>query len=90
MSYFVYVLKSKKDSSFYIGISKNPEDRLKEHIFGDSKYTKGHRPYELIYKEEVLNRHVARNREKYLKSGIGREFLVNLFPRSSVGRASGC
>ena len=90
MSYFVYVLKSKKDNSFYVGLSKNPENRLREHNFGDSKYTKGHRPYELIYKEKLPTRVLAREREKYLKSGVGREFINSLFPLSSVGRASGC
>jgi len=80
VSYFVYVLKSRKDNSFYIGISKNPENRLKEHNFGDSKYTKGHRPYELIHKEEFPNRIVAREKEKYLKSGIGREILKGFIP----------
>ena len=80
MSYFVYVLRSKRDGSIYIGVSKNPEGRLKEHNFGDSKYTKGHRPYVLVYKEELANRILARNREKYLKSGIGREFLSKVIP----------
>jgi putative endonuclease len=75
MKYFVYVLKSSKDSTFYIGISKDPNNRLKEHNFGDSKYTKGHRPYKLIYQEEFSNRIEARKREKYFKSGEGREFL---------------
>ena len=75
MKYFVYVLKSKKDNTLYIGISKNPSIRLKEHNFGDSKYTKGHRPYVLLYQEEFPNRIEARNREKRLKSGDGRELL---------------
>ena len=90
MKYFVYVLKSEKDSSFYIGISKNPEYRLKEHNYGGSKYTKGRKPYKLIYKEEFPDRISARIREKYLKSGVGREYIYKLFPLSSAGRASGC
>ena len=80
MGYFVYVLRSKKDNSSYIGISKNPENRLKEHNYGDSKYTKGHRPYELVYQKECSSRMLARNREKYLKSGVGREFLDKIIP----------
>jgi putative endonuclease len=80
MAYFVYVLRSKKDRSHYIGISQSPEDRLKEHNFGDSKYTKGHRPYELIYREEYASRLLARSREKYLKSGTGRRFLNKIIP----------
>ena len=80
MEDFVYILRSKKDNSSYVGISKNPENRLKEHNAGDSKYTKGHRPYELVYKEKCSSRALARSREKYLKSGIGREFLKEVIP----------
>ena len=75
MKTFVYVLKSKKDYYVYIGISKNPYKRLKEHNSGGSKYTKGHMPYGLVYQEMYSDRVSARFREKYLKSGEGRELL---------------
>ncbi|MBI5198422.1 MAG: GIY-YIG nuclease family protein [Nitrospirae bacterium] len=90
MNYFVYILRSLKDGSIYVGISKDPEQRLQNHNYGDSKYTKGHRPYELIYKEKFIDRVSARKREKYLKSGTGREFINKTFPGSSAGRAGGC
>jgi putative endonuclease len=32
-------------------------------------------PFELVYVDECSSRSEARTREKYLKSGIGREFL---------------
>ncbi|MBI4436526.1 MAG: GIY-YIG nuclease family protein [Candidatus Omnitrophica bacterium] len=80
MRYYTYILRSQKDNSFYIGMSKNPEERLGEHNSGDSKYTKGRRPFRLIHKEEFPSRALAREREKYLKSGIGREFLKESFP----------
>ncbi|MDP2924155.1 MAG: GIY-YIG nuclease family protein [Candidatus Omnitrophota bacterium] len=54
-------------------MSKDPNNRLKEHNSGDSKYTKGHRPYELIYQEGFPNRAEARHREKYLKFGEDQE-----------------
>ncbi|MDD5070981.1 MAG: GIY-YIG nuclease family protein [Candidatus Omnitrophica bacterium] len=75
MQYYVYVLKSAKDGSLYIGMSKDPQRRLKEHNLGYSKYTKGHRPYNFLYKEGYPNRLEARDREKYLKTGQGRDFL---------------
>ncbi|BCX15648.1 MAG: hypothetical protein KatS3mg097_540 [Candidatus Parcubacteria bacterium] len=67
MNYYVYVLRSLKTGKHYIGISKNPEKRLKEHNKGDSKFTKGHRPWVLVYKEFVGNRLKARVKEKELK-----------------------
>ncbi len=83
MEFFVYILKSQKDNSIYTGISKNPEARLKEHNFGNSKYTKGHRPYKIVYKEKRSTRIAARKREKYLKGGEGREVVKSLLGKSS-------
>ena len=81
MEYYVYVLISKKDGKLYTGISQDPEARLKSHNRGETKSTKGRRPFELVYSEKVFNRTSARQREKYLKSGIGREFLQRIIPR---------
>ena len=86
MKYWVYVLNSKKDNTFYVGLSKDPYRSLIEHNAGNSKYTKGHIPYILVYKEEHSDRISARKREKYFKSGSGRLFFKkNIFPCSSVG-----
>ena len=90
MDYFADILKSLKDNSLYIGMSSDPEKRLCEHNRGESRYTKGHRPYRLILKEGFGNRASARKREKQLKSGAEREKIRKLIPGSSVGRADGC
>ncbi|PIP50495.1 MAG: endonuclease [Candidatus Brennerbacteria bacterium CG11_big_fil_rev_8_21_14_0_20_43_10] len=74
--FYVYVLKSLSHSNFYIGSSENPEKRLnKEHNMGKVRYTKGRRPWILVYKERYLTRSEARKRELFLKSGKGRKFL---------------
>ena len=90
MKYFVYVLQSLKDGSFYVGLSSDPGRRLNEHNSGYSKFTKGRRPYQLLLQEEHSSRAEARQKEKYLKSGHGKQDLRKLFPCSSVGRAAGC
>ena len=69
--YFVYILKSQKDESLYIGYSVNLKQRFKEHNRGKSTYTKNKTPFELIYYEVYKNKKDAKNREKYLKSGWG-------------------
>jgi putative endonuclease len=51
---------------------------LKEHNFGKTKSTKGFIPWKLIYQEQIGARSDARKREKYLKSGVGKEFLKSL------------
>ncbi len=66
--YFVYFLKSQKDSSLYIGQTNNIEKRLLKHNKGYIKTTKNRTPFEIIYSEEYNTRHEAMLREKYLKS----------------------
>ena len=75
MSIKVYVLRSGKDGSLYIGLTNNPKRRLAEHNRGNNKSTKGRTPYELLFSEDYNTYPEARKREKYLKSGIGRELI---------------
>jgi len=72
---YIYVLKSKKDLKRYIGLTNNLERRLLLHNSGKVKATKNRRPFELIYFEKFEDRTRAAKREKFLKSGKGREYL---------------
>ena len=51
---FTYLLKSKKDSSYYTGITDDLEDRLKRHNKGRIISTKKKIPWDLVYKKEML------------------------------------
>ena len=73
--WFAYVLECVKDRGFYVGMSSSVERRLKEHNAGYSRSTRSRLPFELIYVERCDSRLEARKREKFLKSGAGREFL---------------
>ncbi len=81
MAYFLYILKSKNYSKSYVGISQNPEQRLKEHNAGKSRYTKRYMPWKLIYVEKFDSRKLARKREKYYKSAAGRRALRKIFDK---------
>ncbi len=76
--YFVYVLRSLKDSKRYIGMTSDITRRMDEHSRGLVKSTKHRRPLELIYTEEFQTKYEAEMREKYFKSGLGREFLQSI------------
>ena len=76
MCYYVYILRSKSKGLLYKGISRDPNKRLKEHNSGKNRSTKGHRPWEIVYQEKYESRIAARIREKYFKSGHGREYLM--------------
>lgn len=78
MKYFVYVLYSESFNRFYKGMTSDVEKRLKSHNAGRTFSTKPYRPWELIFVEEFNNREQARNFEKYLKTGKGRDFIRNI------------
>ncbi|MFA9289255.1 MAG: GIY-YIG nuclease family protein [Weeksellaceae bacterium] len=74
----VYAIKSSKDGRIYVGLTGNLTRRLSEHNAGQVFSTKGFRPWNLIYQEQAINRLEARKREKYLKSGVGKEYLKSI------------
>jgi len=73
--YFTYVLKSDLDGKLYKGHTSNINKRLAEHNAGKTKSTKGYRPWKLVYFEKFKTKAESIQREKYLKTGSGREFL---------------
>ena len=54
------------------------DKRLGQHNRKENKSTKAYVPWILIHVEQFSNRIEARQREKYLKSGIGREFIESI------------
>jgi putative endonuclease len=71
--YIVYILYSQKHNQFYTGFTTNIMLRLSEHNSFCVKSTKAFAPWTLVYQEECKDRILARKREKYWKSGSGRE-----------------
>ena len=49
MTYFVYILQSKKDGRFYFGQTQNILARLDKHNKGQSKYTSKFIPWNLVW-----------------------------------------
>lgn len=73
--YYVYVLLSQKNHSRYVGFTSDLKKRFKEHDEGLTYSTRAGRPWKLIYYEALLNKIDAISREKYLKSGWGKQFI---------------
>jgi putative endonuclease len=74
----VYVLQSFRDGKRYIGYTSDLVRRLHEHAAGKTKSTKRRRPFELIYFEEYDDADSAKRRERFFKSGKGREELKRI------------
>lgn len=79
MKYYVYVLRSINFERNYTGFTSNIENRLKEHNSGKTKSTRPHKPWRILFYETFSEKQAALNREKYLKTGVGREFIKNKY-----------
>ena len=75
--FYVYVLKSEKDSKLYVGHTDDLKRRLIEHNSGKTKATKFRKPFNLIYYEACNILNDAVKREHSLKTGFGRRYLKN-------------
>ena len=64
-------------TKFYVGMSVDPQARLKQHNAGHSQFTKGFRPWMLVYTEFAGTREEARKLEEYYKTGVGRKHWKN-------------
>ena len=87
MSCNVYLIKSNIDSSYYVGISKNPQKRLIEHNSGKLKTTSRKKPYILVYTKEYPDYQSARKHEIWLKKKNKeyKDTLAQLAPPISGG-----
>jgi predicted GIY-YIG superfamily endonuclease len=71
VEYCVYILYSQRDSHLYVGCTSNLARRIKRHQNGEVQATKLRRPLILIHTEVGLEKSVAFQRERFLKSLLG-------------------
>ena len=83
----LYVIQGRESGKRYIGITNDLRRRLSEHRSGRTKGGQILGAFMLLHTESFPTHTEARRREKYLKSGSGREWLNAAYPRS--GPASG-
>ncbi len=79
MEFVVYILYSELHKKHYVGYTSDLEARFKSHNELATKgFTVKYRPWRLLYTESFKTKTEALQREKYLKSGVGREFIKAL------------
>jgi len=76
--YHVYVLRSEKTGRRYVGSSQDSEERLLQHNSGQSLATRHGVPWKLIHCEQFSTRAEAVRRERFYKTGKGRDLLDQL------------
>ncbi|MBT8256183.1 MAG: GIY-YIG nuclease family protein [Bacteroidia bacterium] len=74
--FVVYVMRSEVSGKRYVGYTGNLIARIRSHNQLSSKgWTINHRPWYVIYVEFFTSKQRAMTRERYFKTGVGREYL---------------
>ena len=73
--FHVYILRSEKTGRRYVGSCEDLEDRLQRHNAGESKATKHGAPWRLLLSEQFRSRAEANKKERFYKTGRGRDEL---------------
>ena len=67
MGYWIYILRC-SDGTLYTGSTTDPQRRLAVHQSGKgAKYTRSRLPVEMVYREELLDKSAALQREAAIK-----------------------
>lgn len=81
--YFVYIIQSQNDKSYYIGSTSNIEQRVIAHNTGKSVYTKKKMPWMLQYFAEYPSKSEALKREKQIKNWKSKKAIEKLIARNN-------
>ncbi len=76
MAYFVYIIQSEKDGTYYKGATSDPAHRLIQHNEGFSTFTSSRIPWKLVYVEELNSKREMLIRERKLKRGNSEYFKL--------------
>ncbi|MGM5469419.1 GIY-YIG nuclease family protein [Flavobacteriaceae bacterium LMO-SS05] len=87
--FYVYIIESEKDHSFYIGQTNDLEKRIENHNQGLSAYTRKKAPWKIVYNEIYKTRSEAIVRERFLKKQRNKEFYLSLINSKRFGSSAG-
>ena len=73
--YATYILRSESNGRLYIGSTSDLDVRLQQHNDNLAPATKNRGPWKLVYSENHPDRSSAVRRERYFKTGKGRDEL---------------
>jgi putative endonuclease len=74
--YYVYLIESQQDKSWYIGYTADLKRRINDHQDGiGCRTTAMKKDWKLIYYEAYVDKRDGTGRERFLKSGSGWRYL---------------
>jgi putative endonuclease len=75
MTFTVYLLYSAGYQKHYTGFTSNLEERMLSHNELGKGWTAKFRPWKIIFTREFKEKKDAMEYEKWLKTGVGRDFI---------------
>ena len=75
MSFYVYILYSSGHDQYYVGHSKDLEDRIFRHTNSGSKSTKKANDWVIRYTEKFESRQEAMHREREIKNKKSKKYI---------------
>ncbi|MBU1090002.1 GIY-YIG nuclease family protein [Patescibacteria group bacterium] len=84
MQGYVYILESKNCSRFYVGSSKDPENRLDEHNSGETISLRGKGPLKVVFQKKYQTIEKARIIERKLKKFKSRKILERIVEEKEI------
>ncbi len=78
MEYYLYILYSSRLDRYYVGISHDPEERLKYHNSFPRGWTVRGRPWELVFVKEFADRLEAHYWERLIKKQKNRRVIEQI------------
>lgn len=82
MKYYLYILKT-VDNTLYCGIARDVLARYEEHLSGKgAKYTRAHKPQEIVYVDIFEDRATAQSEEYRIKKTLNRAQKLELIEQN--------
>lgn len=84
MKYYLYIIET-TDNTLYCGIAKDVLKRFNEHLNSKkgAKYTKAHKPKEIVYVEEFEDKSSASKEEYRIKKTLSRAQKLELIKENT-------
>ena len=87
MEFFVYIIQSLSDGTFYKGFTENPLNRLQQHNNLESRYTAQKAPWKMVYIEVFQSKKEALIRERAIKKyGHQRIAILINSPKNKISQ----
>ena len=81
----VYFLRNEAGRTYVGCTGRDPKRRLAEHNLGLNRWTKAHRPWTLAHYESFGDKSEALRRERFYKTGRGREMRDEIIQKYDTG-----